>query len=172
VERDLADSLRQQTLVHSLPVLLRYEDRNSMAWSIESRVPFLDYRLVEFVAGLPDELRLRHGRSKVVLREALRGVIPAGVAARRDKMGFVTPEEVWLRETATDWFRRGIDAALAVTPEFYDVARVRAVVEDMIAGRVPFSFLPWRILCLGRWMAVVRAGSAPSVGALAAHGGP
>jgi asparagine synthase (glutamine-hydrolysing) len=169
--RDLSESLRQQTLVHSLPVLLRYEDRNSMARSIESRVPFLDYRLVEFLAGLPDALKLRHGRTKVVLRDGLRNILPPMVAARRDKMGFVTPEEVWLRETASDWFRGNIEAAIAVTPDFYDAARVRVVLEDMIAGRVPFSFLPWRILCLGRWMAAVQSGSVPSASAAVVHVG-
>lgn len=86
-------------LLHfSVPSLLRYEDRNSMAWSIESRVPFLDYRLVEFILGLPSEWKLAGGRSKVLMRRALQDALPPPVLARRDKMGFVTPQAKWLRQ--------------------------------------------------------------------------
>ena len=155
--RDLNDSLVRQTISTSLPVLLRYEDRNSMARSIESRVPFLDYRLVEFLAGLPDEMKMRNGTTKVVLREGLRGTIPESVRTRRDKMGFVTPEEVWLKESATEWFRDGIHAAVDWAPELFRRDRVSRMFEDMVAGRTPFSFLPWRILCLGRWLSTTHA---------------
>lgn len=80
----------------SLPALLRYEDRNSMAWSIESRVPFLDYRLVESLVALPVSHKLAGGRTKRVLRDALSGLVPPAILARRDKMGFVTPQSVWM----------------------------------------------------------------------------
>jgi asparagine synthase (glutamine-hydrolysing) len=150
----LCDALRQQTLSTSLPALLRYEDRNSMAWSVESRVPFLDYRLVEFLAGLPDHLKLHRTITKVVLREGMRGIIPEDIRQRRDKMGFVTPEEVWLRETAPTWFRRNIEASLRAAPHIFDAERVRRMLEDMISGRAGFTFAPWRIACLGRWLSI------------------
>lgn len=92
--------IRQRQLLdlsrYSVPSLLRYEDRNSMAWSIESRVPFLDYRLVEFAIRLPIEHKLRGGRTKAVLRSGLRGIVPDRVLDRRDKMGFVTPQSRWM----------------------------------------------------------------------------
>jgi asparagine synthase (glutamine-hydrolysing) len=150
--RDLHDSLVRQTLSVSLPALLRYEDRNSMAWSIESRVPFLDYRLVELLAGLPDEAKLRRGVTKVVLRDALKGIIPESVRARTDKMGFVTPEEVWLRQSARTWFRRGVEEAIEICPHFFNRDRLLKLVDDMIFGKTEFSFLPWRVLCFGRWV--------------------
>jgi len=153
--RDLNDSLLRQTLETSLPVLLRYEDRNSMAWSIESRVPFLDYRLVEFLAGLPDHFKLREGVTKRVMREGMHGVLPEAVRNRRDKMGFVTPEQVWLQETATDWFRSAIAKALDATSDIFYPDRVTKMLEQMISGRIPFSFAPWRILCMGRWMTMI-----------------
>ncbi|MFN2399751.1 MAG: asparagine synthase (glutamine-hydrolyzing) [Gemmatimonadaceae bacterium] len=159
--RDLQTHLRQQTLSTSLPVLLRYEDRNSMAQSIESRVPFLDYRLVEFVAGLPDYLRLRQGVTKVVLRDAMAGVLPEGVRARRDKMGFVTPEEIWLTETATDWFRESVETAVEAAPDIFDADAVMTILDDMIEHRSAFSFLPWRILCMGRWLQATQGEHAP-----------
>lgn len=67
-----------------------------MAWSIESRVPFLDYRLVQFAIALPVEHKLRMGRTKAVLRQGLRGIVPDRVLNRRDKMGFVTPQSRWM----------------------------------------------------------------------------
>jgi len=135
----------------SVPMLLHWEDRNSMAHSVESRLPFLDYRLVEFTMGLPAEFKLAEGTTKRVLREALRGILPEKVRTRMDKMGFVTPEEVWVREEAPDRFRaelrRAIDASRGVIrPNALD--RLEAV----IAGREKFSFLVWRMISFGRWM--------------------
>jgi asparagine synthase (glutamine-hydrolysing) len=74
-----------------LPELLRYEDRNSMAHSLEARVPFLDHRLVELVFSLDGSQLIRRGETKSVLRRALSDLLPPEVARRRDKLGFVTP---------------------------------------------------------------------------------
>ena len=123
-----------------------------MARSIEARVPFLDYRLVEFLAGLPDAFKLRDGVTKLVLRDALRGVIPEKVRQRRDKMGFVTPEEVWLTGSARPWFRQAVAETLEIAPQFFDANRVLRIVDDMADRVIPFSYLPWRILCFGRWL--------------------
>lgn len=71
-----------------LPALLRLEDRNSMAHSIEGRVPFLDHRLVEFLFTLRGDLKIRGARTKYVLREAMRGILPESIRMRRDKLGF------------------------------------------------------------------------------------
>jgi len=82
----------------SLPTLLHYEDRNSMAHSIESRVPFLDHRLVELLFQFPDDLKINNGWTKFVLRQAMEGVLPKEIQWRTDKKGFVTPGEIlWLR---------------------------------------------------------------------------
>jgi asparagine synthase (glutamine-hydrolysing) len=80
-----------------LPLYLRIEDRNSMAHSIEARLPFLDHRLVSLVFRLPIEWRLRAGWNKYVLREAMRGRIPELVRSRAEKMGFPTPVDSWFR---------------------------------------------------------------------------
>jgi len=149
---DLRDALRRQTLETSLPVLLRYEDRNSMAWSIESRVPFLDYRLVEFLAGLPDEMKFRRGVTKVVLRRAMTGVLPEAVRDRRDKMGFVTPEQTWLSELPANCVREQVHAVIDTAPNMLDAGLVMRQVDDIMMAREPFSFLPWRFICLGRWL--------------------
>src|SRR4029453_4733637 len=80
-----------------LPTLLRYEDRNSMAFSIESRVPFLDYRFVEYVFTKAANLRIHDGWTKWLQRIAMQDKLPESIVWRRDKVGFETPEQQWLR---------------------------------------------------------------------------
>ena len=89
----------------SLPVLLRYEDRNMMAFGIESRVPFVDHVFVEWMAKLPPNLRLRNGWTKYVMREALADRLPPMVKQRKSKLGFSTPESAWLAGPLADWLR-------------------------------------------------------------------
>ncbi len=87
----------------NLRTLLRYEDRNSMASSIESRVPFLTPALAEFAAGMPDDYLIApDGTGKLVLKRSLQGLVPAPILDRRDKIGFATPEATWLR-TMEPW---------------------------------------------------------------------
>lgn len=88
---------KDDLLRFSVPALLRYEDRNAMAWSIESRVPFLDHRLVEFLLALPPSYKLRFGQTKALLRQALTDFVPASILQRRDKMGFATPQAQWMK---------------------------------------------------------------------------
>ena len=95
----LAQRLWRDTSSEGLPALLRYEDRNSMAFGVEARVPFLDYRLVEMSFALPDRLKVGEGRTKVVLRRAMNGRLPRSVVDRRDKMGFVAPQAAWTSRT-------------------------------------------------------------------------
>jgi len=78
--------------------LLRYEDRNSMAFSIESRVPFLDYRIAEYVFTLPVTQRIKNGWTKYILRNSMKNILPEKIRKRRSKIGFATPEEIWFKE--------------------------------------------------------------------------
>ena len=81
---------------YSIPQLLRYEDKNSMRWSIESRVPFLDYRLVELAMSLPSGYKIRKGTTKYILRKAMKGLVSDRILERKDKIGFAAPDEDWL----------------------------------------------------------------------------
>ncbi|HZP55927.1 MAG TPA: asparagine synthase (glutamine-hydrolyzing) [Dehalococcoidia bacterium] len=145
-------AMSQSQLLHtSLPMLLHWEDRDSMAHSVEARVPFLDYRLVEFVLGLPDELKLSRGVTKRVLRDATVGILPEPVRERMDKIGFATAEEDWLRREQPDDFRRAVDAAVRASDGVLR-PEARAVLEEVIQGCRPFSFLPWRMISFGAWL--------------------
>jgi asparagine synthase (glutamine-hydrolysing) len=140
-----------------LPSLLRYEDRNSMAFSIETRLPFLDYRLAEFALALPDDQRLEGGTSKSILRRALADRIPAAVRARRDKMGFETPTDPWLRGRFAAEVRRRLSGAGAleawIRPEV-----LRAELDDFLAGRRDIGLQVWRWLSLESWARQYLAG--------------
>jgi asparagine synthase (glutamine-hydrolysing) len=148
------DMLRRQLLgavETGLPPLLRFEDRNSMAHSIESRVPFLNRALAEFIFSLPEEHLIGpDGGGKHVFRRAMRGIVPDAILDRRDKIGFATPELAWLTEIAP-WVDRVLrsDAARAI-PAF-DAERARDHWEAVRRGNQPFSSSVWRSLNVIRW---------------------
>lgn len=140
-----------QLLYTSLPMLLHWEDRDSMQHSIEARVPFLDYRLVELTLGLPEDEKLSQGVTKRVLREAMRGILPEEVRARSDKIGFATAEEQWLRSEQPDAWRRAMREAKEASQGILRPAALD-LLEGIIAGVRPFSYLPWRMISFGAWM--------------------
>jgi asparagine synthase (glutamine-hydrolysing) len=81
----------------SVPALLHYEDRMSMAWAKEIRVPFLDYRLVELLMSVPVEMKLQAGWTKYIFRKAMEPYLPPKITWRKDKQGFVNPQSQWLK---------------------------------------------------------------------------
>ena len=90
-ERQLEDLLK-----YSLPALTHYEDRNSMAYSLEVRHPFLDHRLVEFSINLPNYLKVKNGWLKYILRKSITE-LPKKIAWRKDKLGFIIPQNIWIK---------------------------------------------------------------------------
>lgn len=142
---------RAQLLATSLPMQLHWADRDSMAHSIESRTPYLDYRLVEYALGCPPAFKIRDGVTKAVLRESMRDRLPVEIAERRDKMGFVTAEEHWIRKEASDRFRSAIDSAFhAASDVVNEGARDRAIA--ILEGREQFNLFIWRLISFGHWM--------------------
>ena len=96
-------SLKDALLDHfeyKLEHLLKWEDRNSMWFSLESRVPFLDYRLVEKTLATASDLKIKKGVTKHILRQAMKGILPEKIRLRRDKIGFNTPQNEWFKEPA------------------------------------------------------------------------
>jgi asparagine synthase (glutamine-hydrolysing) len=142
---------RLETIRTGLRELLRYEDRNSMAASIESRVPFLTPALAQFALGMPDDYLIApDGTGKLVLRRSLRGLVPDAILDRRDKIGFATPEATWLRTIAPLLEEvLASDAAHQAGPLRVTEARKRW--QDMRGGKQPFDAVAWRWLNLIRW---------------------
>jgi asparagine synthase (glutamine-hydrolysing) len=146
----LARRLWESISSTSLPAQLRYEDRASMAFGVEARVPFLDYRIVEFAARLPDRLRVGGGTSKVILRRAMKGTVPAEVIDRRDKLGFVAPQQTWLRSgiaTLTEL----LDDGLVVERGWVRRDEVDRLLEDGLVARRAGDRL-WRLVVAECWL--------------------
>jgi asparagine synthase (glutamine-hydrolysing) len=135
----------------TLPMLLHWEDRNSMAHSVEARVPFLDHRLVEFTLSLPDEFKTKNGVTKRILKSAMVNVVPEKVLSRTDKKGFATPEERWLRDDDSGEFRRRLLRTANEHPALLSVEGVRAELDAVVAGKKAFSNVFWRIITFGAW---------------------
>ncbi len=147
----LSEALVATFGVTNLPSLLRYEDRNSMIHSIESRVPFLTRSLVEFIFTLPEHFLISNdGTNKSILRAALRGLVPQPILDRRDKVGFATPERGWLTQLG-EW----VTPILAGhTAQAIPALRNEALLSEWAAvraGRRPFGWHIWRWLNLIRW---------------------
>jgi len=135
----------------SIPMLLHYEDRNSMAHSIEARVPFLDYRLVELAIGLGRAGKIEQGETKCLLRRGMEGVLPEMVRNRQDKLGFPTPEELWLKGPLRAPVTAMIDETASRFSGFLDGGLLRRWCADMLEGRVPFNSGLWRVASFGLW---------------------
>ena len=147
----LQNHLYQDLTSTSIPALLRYEDRNSMAFSIESRVPFLDYRLVEFIFSLPAEMKMKDSITKVVLRKAMHGILPPEIENRQDKMGFVTPETIWFRGGLRRMLDNVFNSEEIASRGIFDIANIRKEWEDFKLGKRNDTFLIWRIASVELW---------------------
>jgi asparagine synthase (glutamine-hydrolysing) len=150
--KSIKDLSLAQLTASNLQMLLHWEDRDSMGHSIESRVPFLDHRLVEFSLGLPDELKLFEGITKRVLRDSMVGILPDQIRGRIDKIGFATPEKAWLREDESGLFRKYIESAIRSTDGVIREAEALKLVDEMISGKTAFNFFPWRLISFAEWV--------------------
>ena len=121
-----------------------------MAFSIETRLPFLDYRLVEFAFALPDEQKLEGSTTKAIARRAFADRVPASVLARRDKMGFETPADLWMRRRSADEVRRRLTRP-GPFQEWIEPAVLRTEMEDFLSGRRAIGLQVWRWLSLEAW---------------------
>jgi asparagine synthase (glutamine-hydrolysing) len=155
--RRLAAERRANLLQTSLPALLRYEDRNSMAFSVEARTPFLDVRLVERALALPASALIREGWTKAILRDAMAGLLPEPVRRRRDKLGFATPEKRWLSEIAPavrGWLAPGARVERYLRPGV--LASWRRSRDEEFAARRGL----WRLLAVELWLRYVEGARA------------
>lgn len=131
----------------SLPALLRFADRNSMAFSIEDRLPFLDVSFVDFVSKLPLTTKIYKGYSKYIMRKALD--MPQNIKKRKDKIGFSTPDMVWIKENEKYFFdvfaRENFRAK-----KFIDNKRVIEQWNEIMSGKIKIEL--FRYICLELWM--------------------
>lgn len=147
--RTLMGVLRAALTKSGLPGLLRHSDRNSMRWSVESRVPFLTTELAEFALGLPEEYLISHnGETKSIFREAMRGVVPDAILDRRDKIGFKTPELSWIMAESSA-VRTWIEYSREI--RMLDGEAFILEVESVLQGHKPYNAGVWRMISFCRW---------------------
>lgn len=150
--KDLRSSLLNH-FEYKLEHLLKWEDRNSMWFSLEARVPFLDYRLVERTLALPSESIIRSGTTKFILREAMKGYLPEKIRTRQSKVGFVTPDNEWFRDNK---FKVLIEDLLN-SPEFrqnqyIDCNKALSLYSDHFSGKINISGDIWKWINLAWWL--------------------
>jgi len=148
-ERSTLKSTHQSRL-SILRSILHNVDRCSMASSIETRVPFLDHRLVEFCLSLPSKLKVRNGYRKYILRESVRGVVPDHIRLRVDKMGFSSPEGEWARDELKQFYYDRLTNVKEIP--FINYEAVIKGFDQFIVGNVPYNPIFWRLISLSRWI--------------------
>ena len=134
-----------------LPQLLRYEDRNAMNHSIESRVPFLDHRMVEFLFTLPDEWKLERGVTKSIFRKALQDILPEKIRQRKDKIGFKPDQSMthaYIRKHLPDLGQNRSE----IEKEIFNENAVRQLFDCPNTSDYTFEFMLWRIVNLKLWV--------------------
>jgi asparagine synthase (glutamine-hydrolysing) len=145
VVAELAASLSTR----GLNALLRHGDRNSMRFSIESRVPFLTTDLVDLLLTLPEHYLIApNGETKSVFRAAMRGIVPDDILNRKDKIGFATPEKDWLMAmapTIRKWLSVPIDLP------FINQAALLQEFDQVVKGKRAFNWQIWRWVNFFRW---------------------
>jgi asparagine synthase (glutamine-hydrolysing) len=137
-----------------LPRILRVEDRNSMAHSLESRLPFLDHRLVSFAFSLPAEWRMRGPWNKFVLRESMRGRIPESVRVRVDKMGFPVPSGNWIAQALYEPVRDIVGSRQVRERGIYNVDAIRGDLDRHRRREVDVSWGLFNIAQFEAWTAL------------------
>jgi len=130
--------------------LLLVDDKLSMAHSVEARVPFLDNELVDYVTRIPAEFKLRPHESKIVLREAMRGLLPDETIFRR-KQGFTPPDQSWYKQSAMGYISDLILSPRAIERGYFQPAYLGKILDDHLNDRRNNRFLIWSLMCFEWW---------------------
>ena len=137
---------------YKLEHLLKWDDRNSMWFSIESRTPFLDYRLVEYLLKAEDSAKIKDGYTKSILRRSMKGLLPERIRMRRDKVGFATPDSMWFAE---EEFRVLIESVLRSesfrSRGIIDPEKAEKLYSKHCQGKINISKDIWKWINLEMW---------------------
>ena len=144
--------LHNELFTTNLPEILHFEDRNSMAFSIEARVPYLDTEFTNYVASLPYDQKIRNGVTKFALRNAIKGVIPEEIRMRMDKMGFVTPEESWMKYELKEYIMDILYSSSFKSRRYWNSDKVIDDYQKFIDGKTTYTHEIWRIICTELWL--------------------
>lgn len=151
--RDALDRAQYADFQHWLPGdILTKSDRTSMAVSLEAREPLLDYKLVEFAATLPDDVRLRRGQGKWLMKKAMERYLPRDILYR-PKMGFVTPVSTWFRGALAEEAAALSTSRTLRETGWFDPSAIATLAADHRAGRAEHGRTLWQLVMLDRSLA-------------------
>ena len=145
--RQMAEALQYNTL----PVLLRYADRNSMAFSREARLPFLDKELVEFAISIPDKWLFADGWQKYPLRQSSKAFLPSEVCWRADKVGYAAPLDIWMRNELKDWSYDKLFNGESKSLDYFNEDELKKQWHMHQKGQGNFSWSFWKWISLNEW---------------------
>tara|TARA_R110002072_G_scaffold296553_1_gene468519 strand:+ start:19407 stop:21227 length:1821 start_codon:yes stop_codon:yes gene_type:complete len=149
---DPFESQMYQHVKYYLPTLLHVEDRTSMACSIESRVPLLDYRLVEFASTVPSWMKVRQGTLKYLLRQSMRNKVPDSILDRKDKKGFPTPIGPWFKGDLAGWIKNLFAPNNMLAGEYVNYDVLESILSDHTAGISDHGQSIWKLVNLELWL--------------------
>lgn len=152
LKKTLAEALQY----NSLPALLRYSDRNSMAHSREVRLPFLDYELVDFCTTLPSQFLIHNGWHKYIQRLA-GDVLPPSIRWRADKVGYAAPLDIWMRKELKTWCFEVLFSGPVTELAVYDRSKIERLWDQHQRGQ-NHSWALWRWISLNEWLKLVQNG--------------
>lgn len=152
INNDLKMRLLDDIFKNSLPSLLRYEDRNTMRFSLEGRVPFIDKELLKYLFSLDESAILNAGWNKNILRESMKGILPEKIRARRNKIGFTTPEGEWFKKIHKDLEKILASDEFAHRKYFNQLEVLRQFKLDEKGKGDYGSMAFWRIINVELWL--------------------
>ena len=136
--------------LNSLPGLLRYEDRNSMAFAVETRLPFLSGPVGDLAFQIPSRFKVKNGFTKNILREAFKDRLPPEIAWRRKKLGFVTPQQRWMRGKVGRWVDQHLETSIEAFRPILNADWIETELARKANGQAPGE-TAFRVACAGRW---------------------
>jgi asparagine synthase (glutamine-hydrolysing) len=144
------------TLNHTaIPHLLRWEDKNSMRWSIETRPPFLDINLVEHSMGIQSDQKLKDGKTKYIYRKEMKDIIPSMITGRKDKMGFETTVNDLFRDPKIiAFFQEIINSETFKNRPYWDHAQVKQLFNKHVEGKIHIGDTIWKWINLELWLRI------------------
>ncbi len=149
----LKKRLVEDIFTNSLPSLLRYEDKNSMRFSLEGRVPFLDINLLKFIFTLSDEAIIKNGWNKYILRESTRDILPPKIRKRRNKIGFTTPEYEWFMNQKDKVYAIFLSQSFA-SRKYFNQQNVLKLFRAFIEKRTTDTMFFWRLVNVEVWLRI------------------
>jgi asparagine synthase (glutamine-hydrolysing) len=135
--------------------LLRWEDKSSMAFSIETRVPFLDHNLVSYVLALSSDFKIRSNFTKWVLRAAMASILPEVILNRTDKIGFAAPEREWMNQNNLKFYEDLVTDPHPLLAKYLDLGQLKRFIQKDIGG-LDFEICRhlFRVICLDKWLKI------------------